>query len=141
MHIISLVTGVTLRAQYSAERFRVTRLAVNLFMAPVQRKFRAAVMVKMPRQPRSRDMAAFALVAERALMHVFLLVTADAGLGSFAIARSFMTRLARRRTMTTCQRKLRLVVIKKRLCPLRIGVTGHAIFAQFALVNIVFLVA
>ena len=107
----------------------MTRLAFDLFVAAVKRKFRAAVMVEMPRQPGSRDVTAFALITQRALVDIFFLVTADAGLRCLAIACRLMARFARRRTMSSGHGKLRFVVIKECLGPFRVSVTRHAIFA------------
>jgi hypothetical protein len=141
MNVISLVTGVTLSTQYRRERLCMAGLAFDLLVAAVKHKFRVAVVIKVPCQPCSRDMARLALVTQGALVYVFLFVATDTGFRRLAIARCFVARLARRRAMSSGQRKLRFVVVKECLGPLRIGMTCHAVFAQFAFVNIILLVA
>lgn len=129
MNIISLVTGVAFRAHHCTQRFGVTRFAFEIAMPTIKHEFRATVVVKLPRKPRSGDVAGFALLAQCAFVHVLFFVATHAGFRRFAVARCRMARLTRRGSVSAGQWKLCLVVIEKGFRPLCVGVTCHAVLA------------
>lgn len=129
MNIISLMTGVAFRAHHCTQRFGVTRFAVEIAMPTIKHEFRATVVVKLPRKPRSSDVARFAFVAQRAFMDVLFFVTTHTGFRRFAVARGRMARLTRRGSVSAGQWKLCLVVIEEGFRPLCVSVTRYAVLA------------
>lgn len=80
VNIVALVTAVALRSQHRRKGLRVAGLAVHFLVAAVKCEFCVAVMIKLPRQPRSCHVARLALFAQRRLVNVVFFVTTHTGL-------------------------------------------------------------
>ena len=135
------MAGVTFRPHHCTKWFRVTSLTFYIAVTAIKHEVSAAIMIKMPCEPSSRDMTRFTFVAQCFLVDVFLFVTTNTSFRSVTIATSLMTGFTSRRSMTASQRKFRLIVVKERFLPLCVRMASHAILAKLTFVNIVFLVA
>jgi hypothetical protein len=84
MHILQLMAIGTNRGHVFITLARMTRIASNLFMCAVERKFRFGVIIRFDTPPCLFCVATSAFFAEIALMRVQFLMTVETLTGRFA---------------------------------------------------------
>lgn len=113
----------------------------DAFMAAIQLKFGAQIMIEVPDFPAAGVMAQTAIGSETSLMLVILQVTGDTGHLRIFIRRRTVALLALHILVFTQQGELRQIMIEFRAGPGTLVVTLHAVLALLALMLVVLLMA
>lgn len=139
VHIVFIVATDARRRQFrlAGHRLAMTAITIPPLMSALQPEAGAGVVIEIPQAPAACVVAAFALRAQAALMHVILVVTRQAFRFGILVLRRGMTFPAFHRHVFSQQWKTGATVIEGGLFPVLRAMALLALFALLAFVHVV----
>lgn len=142
MNIIMAVTGITVLLEFVPVRvFFVTQAAGGLFVPALEAEFGMAIVIEPEFFPFLFHMTTPALAIEQSPMHIVDAVAVIAAFGCFLESVVGMTALASGLPVLSLERKFCFIVVKLAFSPTVATMAILAVFAQLALVHVLFLMA